>query len=76
MTLVYNKGLSSGEYIFLHLTFGAGLNHTGVKNQNIFSSLLEVGPISTQFSNFERDAKAVTKNFTPNIALSAQVSQY
>ena len=75
MKIVHDKGLTtSGRYIFIHLTFGAGLNHTSTQ-PSIFSSLLEVGPVSTRYSSFIDDCKNVTQSFVvPSIHLSYQVS--
>lgn len=76
MKVAFDKGLtSSGQYIFIHLTFGAGLNHTSTQD-DIFSSLLEVGPVSTTYSKFENDCKNFLKPANLSVPLINQVKDY
>ncbi|CAC5361262.1 Guanylate cyclase 32E,Guanylate cyclase soluble subunit beta-2,Head-specific guanylate cyclase,Retinal guanylyl cyclase 2,Heat-stable enterotoxin receptor,Receptor-type guanylate cyclase gcy-28,Guanylyl cyclase, membrane,Speract receptor,Receptor-type guanylate cyclase gcy-13,Guanylyl cyclase GC-E,Soluble guanylate cyclase gcy-31,Soluble guanylate cyclase gcy-36,Soluble guanylate cyclase 88E,Guanylate cyclase soluble subunit alpha-2,Retinal guanylyl cyclase 1,Soluble guanylate cyclase gcy-35,Receptor-type len=76
MKVAFDKGLtSSGQYIFIHLTFGAGLNHTSSQD-DIFSSLLEVGPVSTTYSKFENDCKNFLKPSNLSVPLSNQIDDF
>ncbi|XP_052072902.1 atrial natriuretic peptide receptor 1-like [Mytilus californianus] len=76
MKVAFDKGLtSSGKYIFIHLTFGAGLNHTSSQD-DIFSSLLEVGPVSTTYSKFENDCKNFLKPSNLSVPLSNQIDDF
>ncbi|VDI06466.1 atrial natriuretic peptide receptor B [Mytilus galloprovincialis] len=76
MKVAFDKGLtSSGQYIFIHLTFGAGLNHTSTQD-DIFSSLLEVGPVSTTYSKFENDCKNFLKPSNLSVPLSNQIDDF
>ncbi|CAG2246749.1 Receptor-type guanylate cyclase gcy-28,Retinal guanylyl cyclase 1,Atrial natriuretic peptide receptor 2,Retinal guanylyl cyclase 2 [Mytilus edulis] len=76
MKVAFDKGLtSSGQYIFIHLTFGAGLNHTSSQD-DIFSSLLEVGPVSTTYSKFENDCKNFLKPSNLSVPLINQIDDF
>ncbi|CAG2186308.1 Receptor-type guanylate cyclase gcy-9,Adenylate cyclase,Receptor-type guanylate cyclase gcy-7,Receptor-type guanylate cyclase gcy-22,Receptor-type guanylate cyclase gcy-11,Guanylyl cyclase GC-E,Receptor-type guanylate cyclase gcy-17,Retinal guanylyl cyclase 1,Receptor-type guanylate cyclase gcy-12,Guanylate cyclase 2G,Olfactory guanylyl cyclase GC-D,Receptor-type guanylate cyclase gcy-3,Receptor-type guanylate cyclase gcy-23,Receptor-type guanylate cyclase gcy-20,Receptor-type guanylate cyclase gcy-19,Reti len=76
MKVAFDKGLtSSGQYIFIHLTFGAGLNHTSTQD-DIFSSLLEVGPVSTTYSKFENDCKNFLKPANLSVPLINQIDDF